>query len=122
MEQNMKRVVAGIAEKDGKLLMFHSKKHNLWEFPGGKVEEGETDVDALKREWREELNCEIIIDQYFDYHYSEADGWEVNYYLITPITNWTFKEHSEAKYLTPDEAMLLNIWPSDWLMVGEFYE
>ena len=51
----MKRVVAGIAEKDGKLLMFHSKKHNLWEFPGGKVEEGETDVDALKREWREEL-------------------------------------------------------------------
>ena len=48
------KVVAGIAEKDGKLLMFHSKKHNLWEFPGGKVEEGETDVDALRREWREE--------------------------------------------------------------------
>ena len=76
----------------------------------------------MKREWREELDCEIIVDQYFDYHHSEHDNWEINYYLITPITDWTFKEHSEAKYLTPDEAMLLDIWPSDWLMVGEFYE
>ena len=90
------KVVAGIAEKDGKLLMFHSKKHNLWEFPGGKVEKDETNVDALKREWREELDCEIIIDQYFDYHFSETDGLEINYYLITPITNWTLKEHLEA--------------------------
>ena len=118
----MTKVVAGIAEKDGKLLMFYSSKHKLWEFPGGKVEDGETDVEALKREWREELDCEILVHQYFDYHYNETDGWEVNYYLITPITNWTFKEHSDAKYLNPDEAMLLDIWPSDWLMVGEFYE
>jgi 8-oxo-dGTP diphosphatase len=116
------KVVAGIAEKEGKLLMFYSQKHKLWEFPGGKVEEGETDVDALKREWKEELDCEIIVNQYFDYYHSEHDNWEINYYLITPITDWTLKEHSEVKYLTPNEAMLLDIWPSDWLMVGEFYE
>lgn len=116
------KVVAGISEKDGKLLMFYSKKHNLWEFPGGKVEENETDVEALKREWLEELNCEIIVDSYFDYHYNELDGFEINYYLVTPITNWELKEHTEFRYLTPDEAMLFNIWPSDWLMIGEFFE
>jgi 8-oxo-dGTP pyrophosphatase MutT (NUDIX family) len=116
------KVVAGIAQKECKLLMFYSQKHSKWEFPGGKVEQGETDVDALKREWKEELDCEIIVDQYFDCYYNETDGFEINYYLITPITEWVFKEHSEAKYFTPDEAMLLDIWASDWLMVGEFYE
>jgi len=116
------KVVAGIAEKDGKLLLFYSSKHNLWEFPGGKVEEGETDVDALRREWREELDCEIMVNQYFDYHYNDIDGWEVNYYLITPITKWTLKEHTEARYFAPDDAMTVDLWPSDWLMVGEFYE
>jgi 8-oxo-dGTP diphosphatase len=116
------KVVAGIFEKDGKLLMFRSKKNNLWEFPGGKVEEGETDVAALKREWKEELNCDIIINQYFDYHHNELDGFEINYYLITPITNWTFKEHTDSKYFTPDEAMMVEMWPSDWLMVGEFFK
>lgn len=116
----MKRVVAGIAEKDGKVLLFYSQKHKLWEFPGGKVDEGETDVDALRREWKEELDCEIIVDKYFDYHYSEHDEWDVHYYLITPITKWNLKEHSDAKYLTPEEAMMLDIWPSDWLMLCEY--
>lgn len=116
------KVVAGIAEKDGKLLMFYSSKHKLWEFPGGKVEDGENEVEALKREWREELDCEIMVNQYFDYHHNDIDGWEVDYYLVTPITKWTLKEHTEAKYFTPDEAMMVEIWPSDWLMVGEFYE
>ena len=116
------KVVAGIAEKDNKLLLFYNQRHKVWEFPGGKVEEGETDVEALKREWREELNCEIIVNQYFDSHYSESEGWEINYYMITPITNWTYTEHSEGKYFTPDEAMLVDMRPSDWLMVGEFYE
>jgi 8-oxo-dGTP diphosphatase len=116
------KVVAGIVGKDGKLLMFHNKKHNLWEFPGGKVEEGETDVEALKREWKEELDCEIIVDQHFDYHHNELDGWEVNYYLITPTTDWILNEHSEFRYFTPDDAMLVEMWPSDWLMVGEFFE
>ncbi len=118
----MKRVVAGIAEKDGRVLLFYSQKHKLWEFPGGKVDEGETDVDALRREWREELNCEIIVDKYFDCHYSEHDGWEIHYYIITPITDWTFKEHTRAEYFLPEDATILNVWPSDWLIICEYCE
>lgn len=58
-------VVAGIIEKDGRVLIGQRKKgqrHELkWEFPGGKVEPGETPRAALKRELEEELAIRAII-------------------------------------------------------------
>lgn len=55
----MKRVVAAVIEKDGKLLVCQRTKHQTmplkWEFPGGKIEEGEQPRDALRRELEEEL-------------------------------------------------------------------
>jgi 8-oxo-dGTP pyrophosphatase MutT (NUDIX family) len=114
------KVVAGIIQKDNKLLMFYSQKHNKWEFPGGKVDENETDDQALKREWKEELNCDIIIEKWFDYHFSEMDGWEVNYYMVTPLNPFTLTEHTEYQYFTPEEAMNLDTWIGDWLMIGDF--
>jgi 8-oxo-dGTP diphosphatase len=55
----MKRVVAGIIIKDGKLLVCQRTRHQTmplkWEFPGGKIEEGEQPRDALRRELEEEL-------------------------------------------------------------------
>jgi len=58
-------VVAGILQRDGKLLIgqrMARDRHGLkWEFPGGKVEVGETPKEALQRELREELGVEAII-------------------------------------------------------------
>ncbi len=55
----MKRVVAGIIVKNGKLLVCQRTRHQTmplkWEFPGGKIEEGEQPRDALRRELEEEL-------------------------------------------------------------------
>ena len=55
----MKRVVAGLIVKDGKLLVCQRTRHQTmplkWEFPGGKIEEGEQPRDALRRELEEEL-------------------------------------------------------------------
>lgn len=55
----MKRVVAGLIIKDGKLLVCQRTRHQTmplkWEFPGGKIEEGEQPRDALRRELEEEL-------------------------------------------------------------------
>ncbi len=55
----MKRVVAGIIVRDGKLLVCQRTRHQTmplkWEFPGGKIEEGEQPRDALRRELEEEL-------------------------------------------------------------------
>lgn len=55
----MKRVVAGLIWHDGKLLICQRTRHQpmplKWEFPGGKIEEGEQPRDALRRELDEEL-------------------------------------------------------------------
>lgn len=63
-------VVAGIVEKDGKFLICQRKAdvHNglKWEFPGGKLEKGESPEAALKRELFEELEIEIEIGKIRD--------------------------------------------------------
>jgi len=57
-------VVAGLIFRDGKLLICQRHRSGSfplkWEFPGGKVEAGESDGDALRRELREELAIELI--------------------------------------------------------------
>jgi 8-oxo-dGTP diphosphatase len=62
----MKRVVAALIQKDGKLLVCQRTRHQTmplkWEFPGGKIEEGEQPRDALRRELEEELGIEAEIE------------------------------------------------------------
>ena len=61
----MKRVVAGLIVKEGKLLVCQRTRHQTmplkWEFPGGKIEEGEQPRDALRRELEEELGINATI-------------------------------------------------------------
>jgi 8-oxo-dGTP diphosphatase len=61
----MKRVVAGLIIQDGKLLVCQRTRHQTmplkWEFPGGKIEEGEQPRDALRRELEEELGIVATI-------------------------------------------------------------
>jgi 8-oxo-dGTP diphosphatase len=61
----MKRVVAAVIEKDSKVLVCQRTRHQTmplkWEFPGGKIEEGEQPRDALRRELEEELGIHAKI-------------------------------------------------------------
>src|SRR5215467_16032048 len=61
----MKRVVAALIVKGGKILVCQRTKHQTmplkWEFPGGKIEEGEQPRDALRRELEEELGIEATV-------------------------------------------------------------
>lgn len=61
----MKRVVAALIWRDGKILICQRTRHQpmplKWEFPGGKIEEGEQPRDALRRELDEELGIAAVI-------------------------------------------------------------
>ncbi len=63
----MKRVVAALIMKDGKVLVCQRTRHQSmplkWEFPGGKIEEGEQPRDALRRELDEELGIDASIGE-----------------------------------------------------------
>jgi 8-oxo-dGTP diphosphatase len=59
------RVVAAVIRRDGRILVTrrhaHADRGGQWEFPGGKVEPGEGEPEALLREIREELRCEVVV-------------------------------------------------------------
>ena len=63
----MKRVVAALITRDGKLLVCQRTRHQTmplkWEFPGGKIEEGEQPRDAMRRELDEELGITAVIGE-----------------------------------------------------------
>jgi 8-oxo-dGTP diphosphatase len=63
----MIRVVAAIVEQDGRFLLTRRLRgthlEGLWEFPGGKIHDGETDEQALVRELREELDVAAVVHE-----------------------------------------------------------
>jgi 8-oxo-dGTP diphosphatase len=75
----MKRVVAALIWKDGKILICQRTRHQpmplKWEFPGGKIEEGEQPRDALRRELDEELGIAAVVgDEVERIHHQYPSG------------------------------------------------
>jgi 8-oxo-dGTP diphosphatase len=85
----MKRVVAGLIMLDGKLLVCQRTRHQTmplkWEFPGGKIEEGEQPRDALRRELDEELGIQATIGDELariQHEYPNGGMVELRFYII----------------------------------------
>ena len=113
-------VVAAVIEKDGKYLFCRRGPGGncpfLWEFPGGKIEEGETLFEAIIREIREELCAEIepteIFCEYpFSYPEKEIYFYFIKAKLLSEKIEPTF--HSETKWLSPIESESLEFCPAD---------
>lgn len=89
---------------------------DYWEFPGGKIESGETPEDALVREIREELGAEINIDSYLttvNYNYPKFH-LNMRCYLCHVINGeLTLKEHEAARWLSKDELDSVAWLPAD---------
>ena len=77
------KVVAGLIFRDGRLLACQRHEKAAfplkWEFPGGKVETGESDAEALRRELKEELGiCVIAMTLFHEHEHAYPDGPDVS--------------------------------------------
>jgi 8-oxo-dGTP diphosphatase len=99
----MKQVVAGLIEADGKLLICQRTKHQplplKWEFPGGKIEQGEQPRDALRRELEEELGIRAHVGDEvarIRHIYKNGGAVELRFYSVREfegaIENRIFKD------------------------------
>ena len=89
MSHAIVRVAVALLVRDGSVLMGERKPEKIyplhWEFPGGKIEAGETVQDALRRELHEELGIEIARAELWDSEiatYSNGITYAISYFLV----------------------------------------
>ena len=112
-------VVAAIIRKGDKIFATqrgYGDFKDWWEFPGGKMEVGETPEVALVREIREELSAEINVDEFLctvKYDYPQFH-LTMHCYLCSLMTDSLhLNEHEAAKWLTKDELNSVKWLPAD---------
>ena len=119
--ESMKRisVVAAII-RDGERIFATQKGYgnykDWWEFPGGKIEAGETPQQALKREILEELDTEIEVGDLItsvEYDYPEFHLSMDCFWCTVKRGNLVLKEAEDAKWLSKDELMSVKWLPAD---------
>lgn len=85
MTERIVRVVAAVIEREGRYLVTQRRPTavlpNLWEFPGGKVEPGETDALALRREIKERLDAEVEVQQMISFVRHPYERYTVDLHL-----------------------------------------
>ncbi len=118
------RVVCAVVERDGHYLITQRRSTAvlplLWEFPGGRVEPGETDADALTREVKLRLGVDVRVGQLISYINHPYERYSVDLYLYECKLNggepsayhvsdfrWVKSEDFERYSFTPaDEASM----------------
>ena len=113
-------VVAAIIRKGDKLFATqrgYGEWKDYWEWPGGKMEAGETPEQALVREIREELSAEIVIDKYLhtvDYDYPGFHLTMHCYICSLQSEAIHLNEHESARWLGVADLQEVNWLPADF--------
>lgn len=112
-------VVAAIIRKGDKIFATQrgdGEWKDWWEFPGGKIEAGETPREALKREIREELSTEISVDEFFctvEYDYPKFHLTMHCYLCALQTEGIHLNEHEAARWLSKDDLESVEWLPAD---------
>jgi 8-oxo-dGTP diphosphatase len=123
----MKRVVAGLIVKEGKLLVCQRTRHQTmplkWEFPGGKIENGEQPRDALRRELEEELGILAAIGdevRRIQHEYPNGGMVELRFFVVREyqkeIENRIFRD---IRWAEPKDLPTFDFLEADLMLVGE---
>ena len=125
------KVVAGIIENNGKILCMQRDKGKCdyvsfkWEFPGGKIEEGETNEEALKRELLEEMDLEVDVENHFcdvQYTYPDFKITMFCYKCNTKDLDFKLNVHKDYKWLKKSELNIIDWAPADVPIVRKLME
>ena len=105
------RVVAGVIERDGHYLITQRRSAAvlplLWEFPGGRVEDGETDSEALSREMQHRLSVSVEVGQLISY-------------VTHPYERYTVELYLYECSLSEGEPLAAHVQAFRWVTSGEF--
>lgn len=118
-------VVAAIIKDEGKVLATqrgYGKWKGWWEFPGGKMQEGESREEALVRELKEEMDASIVIDEYYttvEYDYPDFHLTMHCYLCHLLGSHYLLKEHMEARWLAPDQFDSVQWLPADTALLQQ---
>ena len=123
------RVVAAVIKAEnekGQPIIFATQRgygdlKGGWEFPGGKIEEGETQQEALKREIMEELDTEISVGDLIDtieYDYPTFHLSMDCFWCQIVKGDLVLKEHEAAKWLSKDELDSVEWLPADVTLIS----
>lgn len=112
-------VAAIIHDAEGRIFATqrgYGEWMDYWEFPGGKMEPGESPEEALKREIWEELETRIVVEQFVqtvEYDYPKFHLTMHCYWCHIESGILTLKEHEAARWLSNDQLDSLNWLPAD---------
>lgn len=115
------RVVCALIKKNNRIFVAqrdYGEFKGLYEFPGGKIEEGETPKAAIIREIKEELETTIKVERFLLNEVYEYPSFilDMDAFLVTPIEgNLTIEKgvHSDEKWINKEEGEFLSWCPAD---------
>ena len=116
-------VVAAIIQRDGAYFATqrgYGEFEGMWEFPGGKIEPGESREVALKREIQEELGIDITIDKFLCTTEYDYPSFHLTMYCyLCGIETWEIelREHKSARWLTEELLDSVEWLPADMEVV-----
>lgn len=120
-------VTCAIIERDGKVLAVQRGEHmslaNKWEFPGGKMEPGETYRECLMRELQEELVVDVeILEElaYCDQHYPERTIRLIPFICTLKKGEPILMEHNDLAWMEPQDILTLDWAPADLKVIDNY--
>ena len=125
----IKKVVAGLIFYEGKLFAAarneKDERYGKYEFPGGKVEEGETGEEALKREIFEELEMDIKVKTFCMHVSHEYPTFQLEmdvYFAYTHNDNFVLNVHQSAGFYTKEQILKLPFLGADLKIIDYIKE